>query len=249
MGFVWTTPPTVAIFGDSIIGVDADDKGGLVPALRDQYQSMGLEVIDVTGVQGSRAGDWMWTKDGHTPHRTRHGGRMAGKGRPLSAAQKRKADLDRIAALKADVYHINLVTNDIHAGQSPTTFADNAMDIIGALPKRALIVWTEGNDEPDKNASKRAALSELRRRAVRAYGPRVLVIDNSEFRLRRHYVGKGLHPSFGAHRAFINEVAPELSEHIGQLAPKGFWGAARDVVAPTAVMLALTYLIHRLRRQ
>lgn len=194
------------ILGDSIVGADADGSGGLGRALVEALPALGVEVVDVVGVGGSTVASWLTAADVRCPGpgcvlgRWGSGTRM----KPLDLAQRRRADLSRLAQANADLYWVNLGHNDFGNGRWGRVWASQALALVEALPPHARVVWSVANDA-DRGRNRTSALEALRASAP----PRVLVIDGIG-----GYRRSVVHPSLAAHRRWVNAQLDQVGQHI-----------------------------------
>lgn len=200
---------TAVIFGDSIIGVDADDTGGLGQSAPALLESLGVRVLEVVGVQGSRAGNWLYAA-GRTEGPGRRGGRWSGQGRKLDAQARQRASIPRLLSLNPDVVWINLGSNDAIVGLGADKIVFNALEIISMIPRSTRVIWTLGNVTNDRNheSIKRRLASQLARNAP----DNVRVFDAAG--QGSPYPGRGLHPPTSVHRQWLAQHKEAIAAHI-----------------------------------
>ncbi len=223
------------VLGDSIVD-DAPGAGvgGYYRAGGELLRSFGVDVLEIVGVGGSTMGQWLYNA-GHTKGPGRGPGRWKNGKRILTPAQRKAADLGRLAALEPDVVWVNFGTNDAHHGLTPAQMVINAKAIIELFPK-ARIIWSIGNVEDD--ASHRRVKEQFAVALRRATSSRVLVLDTIGS-TGRPYIGKGLHPSVSAHRAYLQPLADGIAAHIAASTPSSPVGSKIIAGAAAAALVLL----------
>lgn len=194
------------ILGDSIVGADADGSGGLGRALVEALPALGVEVVDVVGVGGSTVASWLVGSGLKCPGPGAVAGRWGSGTRmkPLDLAQRRRANLSRLARANADLYWINLGHNDFGNGRWGRVWAAQALALVEALPPHARVVWSVANDA-DRGRNRTSALEALRASAPQ----RVLVIDGLG-----GYRRSVVHPTLAAHRRWVDAQLDQVGQHL-----------------------------------
>ncbi len=194
----------IAIFGDSLVG-DPGKAGNLPRALDGVLPEHDYNTQSV-GVVGSTVGNWLTTASlASSPGRWSKGAKRA-----LSKGEKKIASLPHLKDENADAYIISLGTNDAAAGVSPGDFAKRAVELASYLPRRAQIVWVEGNRVSKKKLQRRkTVLFDALEKAFKG-DRRVLVL-----RPPAGFYGSGkIHPSVKEHSAFFESQAPLIRRHV-----------------------------------
>ena len=198
----------IVVFGDSNIGGFADDRGGMGRALRKWAQeSLGATPVEIVGVQGSSAGDWLGGIGVPGP------GRAYGRWKKLTGPQRRKADLRRLRDLKADLYIAAFGSNDAvkYGDRRNEIYARNVSYITNFL--NAPTVWLD-NGVNLKTEGKKRPMVDYARHNVR--DRRVYFAHSSSPDRQKPYLTAGgrAHPSWTVHYAFLRVAGPSAARWV-----------------------------------
>lgn len=233
------TTAKAVVLGDSMIGGAADGSGGLGKALAQRLPERGWDVAEVVGVGGSTVAHWIQAAGG-TPQIRSGPGRWSPRAvRPLTDAQRQRADLERLFLTDdLGLVWVNLGTNDAATlaameradARSFDAWVQDAIRLTSYIPAGVAVVWSVGNGRTgrDWDPVKEALVAALKR-GLEDHG--VTVLGPGE-----HYAGEGVHPSVRAHLAWLEEVweavpTPQEVERSG-------WPVASWLFVVLAVLLA-----------
>lgn len=215
------------VFGDSMIGRDADSVGKMAKAWRELLSELGYSV-DVVGVGGSSVGNWLAGafKTGGT---FAHAGRWRAHAKlPLPRDVIKRTRLD-FAAPDLALVVVNLGTNDaanLHAlgrtsSQDVNLWLGDVARLLGLIPDQIPVVWTFGNARvavsPDYGPTKDQLAAALKDR----FYADVTVLVDDEAGAYDELVKNGVHPSTEQHRAFLASVRHRIPRLDGKVPASG----------------------------
>ena len=217
----------VIIIGDSMTddegGGDGDpDEGYLARALVEILPEWGfvLTADRVYGVGGSTLPQWL-INAGVDPKELifRMPGRWADNAQnPLSDESDDRTDLREIIKRGADVFWINLGTNDSATLQVSKMTTDahiqrwikDAKRLVAFLPETARVIWTTGNDHPpDKDWSPLKRRLEAALSSAFSGDDRVTVLLDDP---SGAWQGAGVHPSLERQRKWVRSMERQIRD-------------------------------------
>ena len=200
----------IVVFGDSNIGGFAEDNGGMATALRKwTAEEFGAAPIEIVGVQGSSAGDWL----GGIGMAGEMVGRTYARWKKLTPSQRSRADLVRLRDLRADLYIAAFGSNDaVKYGKNRNgAYIQNILYISDFL--KAPLLWLDNGVNTQTEDKKRPMVNHACQilRTGGAPAARGVFLLHSSTRARQEpYLRAGgrAHPPWTVHYDFLRVAGP-----------------------------------------